>query len=251
MLISLLSKALLQWIYEAGNIIHSRKANTVVTGNNTDMLNVVEQNEFTNRFVGWAVRELKLHWDNMHMDYCELLPILEFIDNMKIRHELAILDRIYMDECYSVSDQIHNKGGLTLVSMEYFNFGRQLVSKIYASFNEKRMAKDGNNSLENSYRELVEDLELRFSFLQCDPTSEVREEIKLEIMKKIMKKVMHAMSRQVTKKYNEAHTGHYSKTGSDSAFREKLKATSQMQSVKNALELEEKGELLKIRMGLR
>ena len=70
-------------------------------------------------------------------------------------------------------------------------------------------------------------------------------------MKKIMKKVMHAMSRQLTKKYNEAHTGHYSKTGSDSAFREKLKATSQMQSVKNALELDEKGELLKIRMGLR
>ena len=84
----------------------------------------------------WAVREVKLHWENMHMDYCDLLPILEFIDNMKIRHELAILDRIYMDDCYSISD------------------------------------------------------------------------------------------------------------------REKLKATSQMQSVKNALELEEKGELLKIRMGL-
>ena len=70
------------------------------------------------------------------MDYCDLSPILGFIDNMKIRHELAILDRIYMDDCYSISD------------------------------------------------------------------------------------------------------------------REKLKATSQMQSVKNALELEEKGELLKIRMGL-
>ena len=61
MLISSLSKALLQWIFEAGNSIHSGKANTAVTGNNTDMLNVVEQNEFTNRFVGWAVREVKIH----------------------------------------------------------------------------------------------------------------------------------------------------------------------------------------------
>ena len=132
-----------------------------------------------------------------------------FIDRMKMIHDVAILDKLYMNECYSISDQIHNKGGLTLVSIEYFDFGRELVSKIYEAFNEERMKKDGPNSLTKSFDEIEGDRALQILFLHCDKSTDLNEDKRIEIMKRTIRKTMHAISKQVTVKYNEEYTGHY------------------------------------------
>ena len=171
-----------------------------------------------------------------------------FIDRMKMIHDVAILDKVYMNECYSISDQIHNKGGLTLVSIEYFDFGRELVSKIYEAFNEERMKKDGPNSLTKSFDEIEGDRALQILFLHCDKSTDLNEDKRIEIMKRIIRKTMHAMSKQVTVKYNEEYTGHYSKNGGNTALRQKLKASSQIQSAKKKLEFDVMTRVLKEQM---
>ena len=57
-----------------------------------------------------------------------------------------------------------------------------------------------------------------------------------------------AMSKQVTVKYNEEYTGHYSKNGGNTALRQKLKASSQIQSAKKKLEFDEMTRVLKEQM---
>ena len=102
------------------------------------------------------------------------------------------------------------------------------------------MNNDGNDSLKNAFNEVVGDKELKLCFLHSDKTTNLKEETKIEIMKTIIRKTMHAMSKQVTKRYNEEYTGHYSKNGGDTALRQKLKANSQLQSAKKKLELDER-----------
>mmetsp|Transcript_20203 Transcript_20203/g.30991 ORF Transcript_20203/g.30991 Transcript_20203/m.30991 type:complete len:195 (-) Transcript_20203:13-597(-) len=186
-------------MYDAARQIFRRNQNqnqptatTPSRDNNT--LNREEQNEYTNRFVGWAIHNVYSHWKYDESDINECDATMEFISGMKMRHDVAIVDRIYMKECYSISDQIHNRGGLTLVSMEYFEFGRKLVSKIYKSFNEERMNNEGSNSLKKAFNEVDGDKELKLCFLHCDKITDLKEEIKMEIMKAIIKKTLHAMS---------------------------------------------------------
>ena len=66
---------------------------------------------------------------------------------MRIFHKDALLDNEYTDNMYSHNDQLCNKGGLTLVSLEYYNFSDSIMTKIrrYATF--EALGKDGNDLL--------------------------------------------------------------------------------------------------------
>ena len=56
---------------------------------------------------------------------------------MRILHHQALLDDEYMKNCYALTDQIRNQGGLALVSSTYFPFGHQLLNKIRKHLNSK------------------------------------------------------------------------------------------------------------------
>ena len=66
---------------------------------------------------------------------------------MRILHKYALLDSEYTDNNYSFNDQLYNKGGLTLVSKEYYDFADNMMSKIrsYATF--EALDKHGNELL--------------------------------------------------------------------------------------------------------
>ena len=74
---------------------------------------------------------------------------------MRILHKDALLDSEYANNMYSFNDQLCNKGGLTLVSKEYYDFADNMMSKIrsYATF--EVLGKHGNDFLiviDNNYR---------------------------------------------------------------------------------------------------
>ena len=53
-----------------------------------------------------------------------------FLSNMRIYVEEALLSEFYLDKCYDSFLHSSNRGFLTLVSEEYFDFGIELMKKV-------------------------------------------------------------------------------------------------------------------------
>ena len=102
-----------------------------------------DKNQETCRFFGWFIKSASdiyidikkiSEWSTVvEKDY---INILNYLKRMKILHNDALLDSEYIDNMYSYNDQLCNKGGLTLVSTEYYNFADSIMTKIrsYATF---------------------------------------------------------------------------------------------------------------------
>ena len=80
---------------------------------------------------------------------------------MRILHKNALLDSEYIDNMYSFNDQLCNKGGLILVSTEYYNFADSIMKEIrrYATF--EALCKEGNGLLINIKKKTEENLQLQ------------------------------------------------------------------------------------------
>ena len=111
---------------------------------------------------------------------------------MRILHKDALLDSEYTDNMYSYNDQLCNKGGLTLVSLEYYNFADSIMTKIrsYATF--EALGKDGNDLLILIDKEIEDDLQLQNQFIECENDIKITNKIMLKLYKQIWKKVLHA-----------------------------------------------------------
>ena len=91
------------------------------------------------RFLGFAIKGVTEKWrriadqgddnDDDEGDCCES-EALEFIECMGILHHEVIGNAWYLQHCYSPTDQMRNRGYLTLVAPDYFEFGKALMSYI-------------------------------------------------------------------------------------------------------------------------
>ena len=64
---------------------------------------------------------------------------------MRILHKDASLDSEYTNNIYSYNDQLCIRGGLILVSPEYYNFADSIMTKIRSYATSEVLGKDGNN----------------------------------------------------------------------------------------------------------
>ena len=152
---------------------------------------------------------------------------------MRILHKDTLLNSEYTDNMYSYNDQLCNKGGLTLVSPEYYNFADSIMTKIrsYATF--ESLDKYGNDLLLIIDKRIVDDLQLQNQFIEFENDIKIANEIMLKFYKQIWKKVLYARFKALIKQYTESNTGHYAKNGSNVSHRTSFKTMVKKNSVNN------------------
>ena len=125
---------------------------------------------------------------------------------MKILHKDALLDSEYTDNMYSYNDQLCNKGGLTLVSPEYYNFADSIMIKTrsYATF--EALCKHGNDLLIIIDKRIEDDLQLQNQFIESENIIKIANEIILKLYKQFWKKVLHVRFKALIKQYTESNT---------------------------------------------
>ena len=75
---------------------------------------------------------------------------LQYVEEMSILHHKAIGNCWYVEFCYSPTDQLRNRGYLTLVSPTYFDFGKSLMEYIAARNCQKEQRRSCKRSPEEA-----------------------------------------------------------------------------------------------------
>jgi hypothetical protein len=80
---------------------------------------------------------------------------LAFLNSMRILHKEAMMLEEYMRDCYDDTLlQLKNKGFLTLVSPQFFQFGKELMKFLANALTQKRIETEGNSALKLAKSEL-------------------------------------------------------------------------------------------------
>jgi hypothetical protein len=129
-----------------------------------------------NRFFGYAIFGVKKKWrklaaqgDDSNEDDGDCLEseAYSFLDEMSIFHHEAISNQWYLESCYSATDQLRNRGHMTLVAPKYFGFGRKLMFRISSVFNLQIMRQGGRDTIKVAFKTINDDIELWNTFLNC------------------------------------------------------------------------------------
>jgi hypothetical protein len=84
---------------------------------------------------------------------------------MQIFHHEAIKNETYLRDCYDDFDIIKNKGWLTLVILEYFEFGRDVLTRIRTKCNQKKLGELGNSCIKMAKETFLEVSNCKLNFL--------------------------------------------------------------------------------------
>ncbi|KAL7537398.1 hypothetical protein ACHAXR_010209 [Thalassiosira sp. AJA248-18] len=181
-------------------------------------LSVVEENNETNNFFGWAIFSSmkRFGFESSSDKECK-----EALSKMMMRERE--MDDEYMDKYYDSNMSLLNSGGLTLVHAHFFEWGKQLLRKIRQAYDEDTINRDPRNSFKLSKESIMNDPQLRSTFmLLCKKYSIGSTETCNEIYDVFLSKTIHARFGVVFRHWKE---GNVKKNG-NVAFRTKLKAQS-------------------------
>ena len=85
---------------------------------------------------------------------CEI--IIDFFDEMTVKHCDVVGNDDYMSNCYSAYDQLNNNGGLTLISPAYYEFGKMLMKEVRNVTTRKSFLRHGNDFAKMAHKLLME-----------------------------------------------------------------------------------------------
>ena len=218
-------------------------------------IDVQNQNHEVMAFVGYAInRAITSYERNVPKSRDQLEKnnkILSYLRNMRIRHSDALADEEYMDQYYSMSDQITNLGGLTLVSKQYQPFSRMLMCKIRGLVNMETVGRSEKDGGENSLNEfarnkIFEDKELYEAFLAADGNDEtILKSTKLSLFKRICRSAFNPRCQDNYNLYAEQHTSIYSRKSKHLAFRTELEERSRKTRLAKSKQLDDKVKAMK------
>ena len=188
--------------------------------------------------VGWAIKSLndKTHKQIFRLRRRALLiqkgnevaqqiedaeSVAKFLaGKMRILHDEACQDETYRNKLYATYIQWLNQGGLTLVSNEFFDWGRLLIKVVGNSLKMENFRLRKNNCLKLAWRDISTNTELQLKFgdvaakyLNCNLIRSVHENL--------LRKVFNAYAGQVVKNIRAEL-----KSKTNCSFRGKLKATA-------------------------
>ena len=199
-----------------------------------------------NRFVGWAIFETYMHYrdESELMDTDEPLDMeaddseevasnetckhpVHYIQKMFIRHEQALLDPYYLQNCYDSVLLLKNNGGLTLVSRCYFEFGMDLMRTIVEAMDQESMEREGDECLKAARARVREqESKLLPKFLSCDQSSLVNASTREEIFRFLVTKAMNARFGMEIEKYKNEQTKRKGRRHKGQSLREGLKGNN-------------------------
>jgi hypothetical protein len=143
---------------------------------------------------------------------------------MRCFHYHAIIDHEYMQNCYSYSDQSRNGGWLSLVSKEFFEFGRVLLSHIRENVQQKQWGGHGNESIKVAAKVICKDAAVENAFFDACTGSSIPPSVLKSLMDRLVLKTFHARAGASMDAWKRENTGREVKGSSDAAFRTELKS---------------------------
>jgi hypothetical protein len=199
-----------------------------------------DEKELVNHVVGWAVDsvfgQIKRGEDKplkkrllKHGD--EISQVINLLDTMCISHYEALGNEEYMKNCYSLSDQIINRGGLKLISPAFFECSKVLVRE-NEYFDKKILERKGKDSIKWAYERLLQNASIRSDFLVAMKTESekcdirVSEECMVALYDALATKVFHALVGNKTTKIVEELVGRKTEKNQNVAFRVGLQVLS-------------------------
>lgn len=185
-----------------------------------------------NRFVGWAVSDLLKNYYKIEDKGHSVSDCISFLKGMRIFHFEALNDPDYMRRCYYRVDALRNRGGLTLVSRSYFEWGHALMTVISHSATPALVKVKGNQTMEEA-RENIENKysDLEAQFLECENEATLSEELKRVLFRELVQKCSNAMFGMVLDDYKNDHIGRTATSKSDVTLRGGLKALKRTPTV--------------------
>jgi hypothetical protein len=124
---------------------------------------------------------------------------------------------------------MRNRGYLTLVAPDYFEFGKALMTYISTICSMKKLDANGRSHICDSFSSLCNNEEL-WSMFQGSSESSLPLTTKRKIYIDILKKAFHARVGVVTDLFNELHTGHYATNASGLSLRTELQGVTKKSS---------------------
>jgi hypothetical protein len=117
------------------------------------------------RILGWAIRaelaKRQKRAENGCMLSAQMAKILTKMRVFCLDIEKCIE---YVSECYNFSEQVLNKGGITFVAKEIFEWSSTLVDRIGKRFSKSSLEPDGQNAIHNLLRIMKKDPYLKSLF---------------------------------------------------------------------------------------
>lgn len=123
----------------------------------------------------------------------ELESVSAFLGRMFIRHDEAMQDKEYLENYYDIFYMVYNCGGLTLVSKQYFEFGKKLLETAANALTQDTINDEGNACMVEGRKRLVgENDNLWQEFIKCDSETTLAKETRVEIFDFLVKKTRNA-----------------------------------------------------------
>ena len=141
----------------------------------------------------------------------------------------------YVSNCYNFSEQVLNKGGLTLVAKEMFKWSSTLVDRIGKRFDKSSLERDGQNAIQNSLRIMKRDPYLKSLFKLGIKSlhGNADDEIVAKLHDELLLKNIYAEIADDVKDYKDSKSKKMSTNDSSNvSFRTALKCASEKHEIK-------------------
>jgi hypothetical protein len=185
-----------------------------------------------NRFLGWAIWNLRRKLAKRRTraktkDWVlaeDVEPLIQHLDGMRCFHHHALIDQEYMQHCYSQADQSRNGGWLSLVSKDYFHFGKVLLEKIRETVQQDHWGRHGNASIQIAAKAICKNAAIKKAFFDSSVDAVIHASALQSLMDRIVLKVFHARAGASMNAWKFKNTARVVKGSSDAAFRADLKS---------------------------
>jgi hypothetical protein len=204
--------------------------------------NVLSDNKITDipsevqRIIGWAIRAELAKRQKRAENGCTLsAQMAERLTKMRVFCSDIEKCMGYVSECYNFSEQVLNKGGLTLIEKEMFEWLFTLVVRIGKRFNKSSLERDAQNAIHNSLRIMKKDPYLKslFELGMKSLHGNADDKIVAKLHDELMLKVFHAEIANDVKDYRYAKSKKMSTNNSSNvSFRTALKCASEKHKIK-------------------
>jgi hypothetical protein len=131
-----------------------------------------------------------------------------------------------MENCYVSLDLLSNRGGLLLVSPEFYPFSHKLVNAVAAELTEARISLHGKKAFRQGRQAILCHKDLKSSFTDFCAPYKVQKALTNKLWKALIHKVCNARFSAVLKVHKDRTTGRAGSKRSDMALRAERKAES-------------------------
>jgi hypothetical protein len=196
------------------------------------MLDAENKKREANRFLGWGTWNLRCKLSKRRNrakanDWVlseNVEPLTQHLDGMRCFHHHAVIDQEHMKNCCSQADQSRNGGWLSLVSKEYFEFGKVLLSLTRDKVQQKQWGRNGNASIKVAAEPICKDAAIKKAFFDACTGSSTPVSVLQSLLDRMVLKVFHARAGASMDAWKRKNTAREVKGSADASLRADLKS---------------------------